>query len=253
MIPIRDENPALHTSMATFGLIALNIVSWIVIQKMGTFPGLFESICRFGLIPGELLGTVKPGTHIRLAQRIVCRTGEPAWWTLFTSMFMHGGWFHIIGNMWFMFIFGDNVEDVMGSAKFVLFYLVCGTAAAGAQILADPSSAVPMVGASGAIGGVMGAYIVMFPKAPVHMLVFFFFIFFRIAVPAFVMLGYWFFLQLAGGMVSFSEGTGGVAFWAHIGGFAAGALLVHLFTDRERVREIRERRGRARRIVYRYR
>ena len=126
-------------------------------------------------------------------------------------------------------------------------------AAAGAQIIADPSSAIPMVGASGAIGGVMGAYIVMFPKAPVHMLVFFFFIFFRIIVPAFFMIGYWFLLQLAGGMVSLGTSGGGVAFWAHIGGFAAGALLVHLFTDKKRVQEHRAKRGRARRMMYRYR
>jgi len=253
MIPIRDENPTLHASAATFTIIGLNIAAWALIQRLGTPPAIFNSIWEYGLIPGELLGNLEPGTAVELGPGVVLRTGEPAWWTVFTSMFMHGGWLHIIGNMWFLGIFGDNVEDVMGSVKFVLFYLICGAAAAGAQIMFDPASGVPMVGASGAIGGVMGAYIVMFPKAPVHMLVFFGFFFFRVIIPAFLMLGYWFLLQIAGGMVSLGGGSAGVAFWAHIGGFAAGVLLVHLFTDRDRVDEIRARRGRARRIIYRHR
>ena len=122
MIPIRDENPTLHTSIATFTIIGLNVAAWALIQKFGTPPAIYESVCKYGLIPGELLGKVEPGTPIKFAPD--CTTGEPAWWTLITSMFMHGGWLHIIGNMWFMFIFGDNVEDVMGSTKFILFYLV---------------------------------------------------------------------------------------------------------------------------------
>ena len=124
MIPIRDDNPTFHTSVATFTIIGLNVAAWAIIQKFGTPPAIYESVCTYGLIPGELLGKIEPGTPIKVAQDAVCTTGEPAWWTLFTSMFMHGGWLHIIGNMWFMFIFGDNVEDVMGSVKFVLFYLV---------------------------------------------------------------------------------------------------------------------------------
>jgi membrane associated rhomboid family serine protease len=158
-------------------------------------------------------------------------TADPAWHTLVTSMFMHGGWMHLLGNMWFLHVFGNNVEDSMGSARFVLFYLTCGLAAAALQILSDPRSGIPMVGASGAIGGVMGAYVVLYPRVHVHMLVIFGFYVTTIAVPAMLMLGYWFLLQLLGGFGSLLRAGGGVAFWAHVGGFGAGALLVLLFRD----------------------
>src|SRR5690606_1389007 len=142
-------------------------------------------------------------------------------------------WFHIIGNMWFLWVFGNNVEDSMGRIRFLLFYLLCGAAAAMAQVVASPSSAVPMVGASGAVSGVMGAYIVLFPRVTVHMLVFLGFFITVMRVPAFVMLGYWFLLQVIGGLPQIAGGEpGGVAFWAHAGGFVAGALLVFLFRNR---------------------
>jgi membrane associated rhomboid family serine protease len=166
-------------------------------------------------------------------------------------MFMHGGWFHILGNMWFLFIFGDNVEDAMGPFRFLVFYLLCGIAAVGAQVAASPASPIPMVGASGAIGGVMGAYAVTFPRSRVHMLVVFGFFITRIVVPAFLMLGYWFILQVLGGMVG-GEG-GGVAFWAHIGGFAAGVILVFILRDGRRLDECREKRLVAERVFQRYR
>jgi membrane associated rhomboid family serine protease len=250
MIPIRDDNPTYHRSIATFAIIALNVVAWAFVQGLGFSPSLAKSICQFGLVPGELLGTVAPGTAIPLGRGLVCITeSSPNWYTLVTSMFMHGGWFHILGNMWFLFIFGDNVEDAMGPVRFVAFYLLCGLAAAGAQMLSSPGSALPMVGASGAIGGVMGAYAVLYPRAPVHMLVFFGFFFTRIVVPAFLMLGYWFLLQLLGG---FFPGQAGVAFWAHIGGFVAGIALLRLFCVSGRVDECRARRGRTDRIVRRY-
>jgi len=145
---------------------------------------------------------------------------------------MHGGWFHIIGNMWFLWIFGNNVEDAMGPVRFVIFYLLCGVAAAALQVGANPQSTVPMVGASGAIGGVMGAYVLLYPRVHVQLLIFLGFFVTTIAVPAVFMLGYWFLLQVIGGFGSVG-GEGGVAFWAHVGGFAAGALLVMVFRKPE--------------------
>jgi membrane associated rhomboid family serine protease len=146
-------------------------------------------------------------------------------------MFLHGSWFHLLGNMWFLWIFGNNVEDSMGHARFAVFYLLCGLAAAALQVVSQPDSGIPMVGASGAIGGVMGAYIVLYPRVHVHMLVIFGIFVRTIAVPASFMLGYWFLLQLLGGAVSLGREGGGVAFWAHVGGFAAGAALIFLFRD----------------------
>jgi membrane associated rhomboid family serine protease len=150
-------------------------------------------------------------------------------------MFLHGGWFHLIGNMWFLWLFGNNVEDSQGHGRFTAFYLLSGLAAAAAQTLVNPDSAIPMVGASGAISGVMGAYIVLYPKVRIHMLVILGFFITRIAVPAFLMLGYWFLIQLLGGLPTLGEEKGGVAFWAHAGGFLAGAALILVFKDDELV------------------
>ena len=244
MIPIRDDNQTFSTAWATFLIIGLNVASWILLQGFGMYPVLPESLCRFGVIPGELLGTVAPGTPVPLGGGMSCIVeGASNWYTVFTHMFMHGGWLHIIGNMWFLYIFGDNVEDAVGTVRFTLFYLACGLAAVAVQMVANPSSAVPMVGASGAISGVMGAYIVLFPRAPVHMLVFFGFFFTRIVVPAFFMLGYWFLLQLLGGFFSLGMGSGGVAFWAHVGGFVAGMLFIWPLCNPERTKACRQRRG----------
>src|SRR3989441_5037563 len=164
-------------------------------------------------------------------------TGAPHWWTVLTSMFMHGGWFHVLGNMWFLWIFGNNVEDSMGHGRFVVFYLVCGVLAALAQIFSSPGSPVPMIGASGAISGVMGAYVVLYPRVRVHMLVWLGFWVTTIAVPAYVMLFYWAFLQLLGSLPALGQSTeqGGVAFLAHLGGFAAGAALIKAFARGELV------------------
>jgi membrane associated rhomboid family serine protease len=148
-------------------------------------------------------------------------------------MFLHGGWFHLIGNMWFLWVFGNNVEDSMGRVRYLVFYLLCGLAAAASQTLVNPGSAIPMVGASGAISGVMGAYIVLYPRVRVHMLVFLGIFITRIVVPAYLMLGYWFLLQIIGG--GLASGEGGVAFWAHAGGFVTGALLIYVFRDPELV------------------
>ncbi len=226
MFPIRDDNPQLLTPYATYGIVALNVVAWIFAQGLGNEPGLSASICNFGLIPGELLRQVSSSLSM-------CVIGEPTWYTTVTSMFMHGGWMHILGNMWFLWIFGNNVEDAMGSWRFVCFYLLCGLAAAAAQVAADPSSNIPMVGASGAIGGVMGAYILLYPRVRVHMLFVLVVYVTTFAVPAWLMLGYWLLLQIVSGVSTFGNEGGGVAFWAHIGGFVGGAILVYLFRDNE--------------------
>jgi membrane associated rhomboid family serine protease len=253
MIPIRDDNPTVHRSIATFLIIALNIFTWVFIQGLGFNPTLVESVCRFGLIPAEFAGAVDPGTKVQLGRHATCiLDGDPNWYSLFTSMFMHGGWLHLIGNMWFLFVFGDNVEDVMGPFRFIVFYLLCGLAAEGAQYMSNTSSTLPMVGASGAIGGVMGAYAVLFPRAPVHVLVIAGFFLTRVVVPAFFMLGFWVFFQLIAGMLQ-GGGEGGVAFWAHIGGFFSGIVLLRFFCNGDRVEECRFQRGRTRRWIQQHR
>jgi membrane associated rhomboid family serine protease len=234
MFPLRDENPTLSASWATLVLIALNGAAWFFVQGLGTEPALSSSVCTLGAIAGELLGTLPPGTHVQTGPDTWCvLTDDPNWITPLTSMFLHGGWFHLIGNLWFLAVFGDNVEDSMGAGRFVVFYVICGLVAVAAQLLANPASPVPMVGASGAIGGVMGAYAILYPRVPVHMLVFLGFFFTRIVVPAYLLLGYWFMLQILGGIPTVG-GTGvGVAFWAHVGGFLAGVALIFAFLWRE--------------------
>jgi membrane associated rhomboid family serine protease len=235
MFPLGDENPTLERSITTYVVIALNVLLWIFLQNMGMGQAFIQSLCRFGLIPAELLGNVQPGTAVSLGRQGRCvMDADPGWFTAVSSMFMHGGWLHLIGNMWFLAIFGDNVEDSMGHFRFVLFYLVCGLAAVAAQVVSNPQSTVPMVGASGAIGGVMGAYAVLYPKARVHMLVFLGFFITRIIVPAYFMLGYWFIIQLLSAIPSGARSSG-VAFWAHIGGFIAGAVLIFIFKDPRRM------------------
>lgn len=244
MFPIRDENPTLHKSITTYAIIVLNALVWIFIQNAGFNPGFVQSIFSFGLIPGELLGSLPPGTQVDLGHGITYVIGNVGnILSLISHMFMHGGWFHIIGNMWFLAIFGDNVEDSMGSVRFLLFYLLCGFAAAATQMALSPASSVPMVGASGAIGGVMGAYVILYPRVPVHMLIFLGFFVTRIIVPAFFMLGYWFLIQLAGVAVAAGSPGAGVAFGAHVGGFISGVVLIFFFRKMDRVREKRSQGG----------
>ena len=232
MFPIRADNPHFLTPISTVALIGLNAAVWIFVQGLGTNPALSASVCTLGLIPGELLQTIPAGTSVQLSPGTVCVIGDATtWYTPLTSMFLHGGWLHILFNMWFLWIFGNNVEDSMGHVRFVVFYLVCGFAAAVLQVLSDPGSAIPMVGASGAIGGIMGAYVVLFPRVHVHLLVILGFYVTTIAVPAVLMLGYWFLAQLVGGWASAGSEGGGVAFWAHVGGFVAGAVLIFLFRN----------------------
>jgi len=235
VFPYKDENPTELTPVVTVGIIALNLLAWLFVQGMGAEEPLARSVCQLGLIPGEVLGTAPAGTSVPLGPGVRCvLTAEPHWWTVLTSMFMHGGWFHIIGNMWFLWVFGNNIEDSMGHARFVVFYLLCGVAAAAAQMLVAPRSVVPMVGASGAISGVMGAYVLLYPRVRVHTIVTLGFFLTRMTLPAYVMLGYWFVLQLLMGAVGALSATeGGVAVWAHVGGFVAGLVLVKLFANPE--------------------
>jgi membrane associated rhomboid family serine protease len=228
MFPYRDDNPSVLTPVVTVALIAANLAVWIVLQGMGNDQRLAASVCELGLIPGDLLHRLPVGYAFPVGDGMSCvvEAGH-SYKTLFTSMFLHGGWLHVLGNCWYLWVFGNNVEDAMGHLRFLAFYLVCGVAAAAAQILADPGSAVPMVGASGAISGVMGAYVVLYPRVRVHTLVVLVVFFFRMTFPAWVVLGLWFLMQVLNSSI---EGqVGGVAVMAHIGGFLAGALLIFVF------------------------
>ncbi len=232
MIPIRDDNPSIRRPLITLALIAANGAVWFFVQGLGTPEALVHSVCELGLLPAEVTGSVPPGTLVPLTADKGCITVSGVWYTPLTSMFLHGGWLHLAGNLWFLWIFGDNVEDAMGHARFLLFYLTCGLVAAALQVATQPNSVVPMVGASGAIGGVMGAYIVLYPRVRVHMLFILGFYVTTIAVPALWMLGYWLLIQLVGASLSIGSTGGGTAFWAHVGGFVAGAVLSFLFRNR---------------------
>ena len=145
MFPIKDDNPHFLTPFVTYGLIAANLLMWIGVQGLGSEGPLVASLCQLGLIPGELLGSVPAGTRVDLGPRAVCvLSGDPNWITPLTSMFLHGGWFHLIGNLWFLWIFGNNVEDSMGHLRFAVFYLLCGFGADVLQVVSDPDSTVPM-------------------------------------------------------------------------------------------------------------
>lgn len=205
MFPIRDHNPSGKTPFVTIALIAVNVLVFLAYFLGKNDFQLQFFFLQWGLVPARLM------------------TGE-GYETLVTSMFLHGGIMHLAGNMLFLWIYGDNLEDEMGHLPFLLFYLAAGLAAAGLQAVADLSSQIPMVGASGAIAGVMGGYLLLFPRAKVDVL-FIFLIFFRIfAIPAWIVLGLWFGLQIFSGFSTPSDG-GGVAYWAHAGGFIAGLAL----------------------------
>ena len=237
MFPYHDENETQRPAYVTMAFVALNVFMWVVVQGAGSALPLATSVCNLGLIPGELTGTLPPGAGFPIGEGLVCLTDpgrQPI--NVLTSMFLHGSWMHLLGNMWFLWLFGNNVEDAMTRVRFVIFYLACGLAAALLQVVTEPSSAVPMVGASGAISGVMGAYLVLFPRVRVYTLVPLFIVFTTVALPAWVMLLYWAVLQLFGGFVRIGgESSGGVAFWAHVGGFIAGVVLVKLFERPDRL------------------
>lgn len=234
MFPISDDNPAELPPLVTVGIILANVAVWILYQGAGLSAEAMEaSVCGLGAIPAEITGSIASW------EGSPCRPGGGNFAGLFTSMFLHGGWGHLLGNMWFLWIFGNNVEDSMGHLRFLLFYTLCGLAAAGAHVFADPSSTLPMVGASGAISAILGAYLLLYPRAKVKTVIFIIIFFTVLELPAFLYLGYWFLLQLFG-VLGPSMG-GGVAFWAHIGGFVAGVVLVLIFRNPRLVQAKRNR------------
>jgi membrane associated rhomboid family serine protease len=251
MFPYHDENTAQRTSYVTYALIGVNVVVWLAIQGAGSTIPLARSVCELGLIPGELTGRLAPGTPFPMGEGLVCLT-DPGRQVgnVLSSMFLHGGWMHLLGNMWFMWIFGNNIEDSMGHARFLVFYLLCGVAAALAQVMINPDSGIPMVGASGAISGVMGAYLILYPRVRVWTMVPIGFFLTSIALPAWTMLLYWIAIQTFGGLIGIlGEERGGVAFWAHIGGFVAGVVLIKVFARPNDVAAHRSQRWRPERVT----
>jgi membrane associated rhomboid family serine protease len=235
MIPLHDDNPTTRTPIVTLSLIAICVLVYLWQISLG--PRAAEAaVYSFGFIPAVVFeGASLPPKLVRV----------PAELTLVTSMFLHGGFMHLAGNMLYLWVFGNNIEDVCGHFRFVLFYLLCGLVAAFAQALPNPASEVPMIGASGAISGVLGAYLLLFPHARVRVLIPLILVFFT-TVPAGWLLGFWFVFQLLNGLGA-SSAEGGVAFWAHVGGFIAGMGLIYLLRDPQfRTRLGARRRGRSR-------
>jgi membrane associated rhomboid family serine protease len=250
MIPYHDENDTTRPAVVTLAIIVMCVAAWVLVQGAGADLSVARSVCNLGLIPGELTGMLRPGTRFPMGEGLACVIDPGAQYAnIFTSMFLHGSWMHLIGNMWFLWLFGNNVEDSMTRPRFLAFYLLCGITAALAQVIIEPNSGIPMVGASGAISGVMGGYLVLYPRVRVYTLVPIGFFITSIALPAWAMLIYWMVLQLAGGVTGiFSEAAGGVAFWAHIGGFLAGVILIKVFAKRKHVVEHTQQQWRPERV-----
>jgi membrane associated rhomboid family serine protease len=225
VIPIHDDNPTERSPVVTVALIAACVAAFLW-QLSFDAPGRQAVIYALGVIPAVLFGQADLAPELAWVPEAA---------TPVTSMFLHGGWMHLLGNMWFLWLFGDNVEDSMSRPRFVVFYLLCGVVAALAQVVTRPDSGVPMVGASGAISGVMGAYLVLYPRVRVYAMVPLGIVFTSVALPAWMMLGYWILIQVVSGAASAGNVGGGVAFWAHVGGFAAGVVLVKPFARRDRV------------------
>ena len=215
MIPLRDVIPSRTTPYVTIGIIAVNALAfWFELSLSG--PSRQAFLREFGIVPAAFAGP-----------------------TVLSSMFLHGGWLHVIGNMWYLWIFGDNVEDRLGHGRYLVFYLLCGGLAGLAQIAMDPKSTVPMIGASGAIAGVMGAYFVLYPHSRVLTLIPLFIFIEIVEIPAIFFLGFWFLMQLFSGVGSIAQTTGaqgGIAFWAHVAGFVVGLAGVFVFRRPERQR-----------------
>ena len=218
MIPFKDDNPVSTAPIVTVGIVTLNVLVFLI-QLVLMRDGQ-ETAFAFGAIPQNLIYSYH-------TQPI------PAFLTIFTSMFMHGGLMHIGGNMLYLWIFGNNIEDSLGHIRFLLFYLFCGVVSAYAHAFSDPTSTIPMIGASGAISGVLGAYVLLFPSARVHTLVFFGFFIQVLRIPALIVIGFWAIIQFLSGLLS--QGglhQGGVAWFAHVGGFLAGLLTIKLWLPR---------------------
>ncbi len=256
MFPLKDNIPTRRFPVVTVSIIAINIVMFFLFQEARWDGGGFsvdeENVIDYAAIPYEL---TNPGDHCEAAgSQVACEgqpgvTGEaepqpPTILTVFTAMFMHGGFLHIAGNMLFLWIFGNNIEDSMGRVRFLIFYLLAGIAAMAAQTLFNPDSAVPTLGASGAVAGVLGAYALIYPRARVVTVVFIILFFTVLELPALLVLGAWLVLQLLPAVAEASQPAagGGVAYWAHIGGFLCGLALIKLFANK--VDEDYDRHGR---------
>ena len=230
MIPLKDTIPSRTVPFINYTIILINLLCFLYQLSLG--PHLEKFLYAWGVVPAQFFAPLSIG-HLHLSQRIL---------PLFTSMFLHGGWLHFLGNMLYLYIFGDNVEDRLGHARYFLFYLLSGVLAAAVHLLTNTGSRVPTIGASGAIAGVMGAYFFLFPYARVVTLIFIFFFFDIVEIPAFFFLAFWFILQFLSGTVSFDAQnalSGGVAWWAHIGGFLSGILLLFAFGVRRTRRGMR--------------
>ena len=221
MIPLRDDNPTSITPFVTYALIAACILVFLWQMSLGE-KGFEAAVLALGVIPAALLGDARLPPELYLVPPVA---------TVFSSMFLHGGFMHLAGNMLYLWIFGNNVEDSMGHTRFVIFYLLCGVAAVLAQALPNPGSTIPMIGASGAISGVLGAYLLLFPRAHVLVLIPLGVFTRLIHLPAMFVLGFWFVLQLINSALV-EGGQGGVAWGAHIGGFVAGMILIPVFKYR---------------------
>jgi len=217
MIPLKDDIPSYRPPVITVALISINCLIYFLLLSLG--EGYQLALVKWGTIPYEVTHGVELTPELSFSIPL----------SLFSSMFLHGGFFHLAGNMLYLWIFGDNVEDQLGHAKFFIFYILCGLAASLLHIFTTPNSQVPMVGASGAIAGVLGAYIIRFPHARILTLIFFGFFIRIVAVPALFVLGFWFILQLLYALPSIGSTSGGVAWFAHVGGFLAGIVLFKLF------------------------
>src|SRR6266700_4108195 len=230
MFPIRDDQPRFSTPYVNYFIIALNVLIYVFFELPLQMQGgrHFEAlIFQFGFVPEHLTGALAGAPQYSISASLL---------TIFTSMFLHGDLFHIIGNLWFLWIFGDNIEDRLGHFSYLIFYLLCGFAAAFTHIILNLGSNLPTVGASGAISGVMGAYLLLYPRAKVLTLVVLIVFFTFWWLPSWVFLCYWFLLQFLAGAATIGETGpgGGVAVWAHVGGFVAGLLLIKVFPARTR-------------------
>lgn len=216
---MKDDNPVTITPVVTWALIALNVA--IFMYQMSLGPGAAQLfVYQYGAIPAVVAGVHSLPGHVAQIPPVM---------SVFTSMFLHGSFMHLIGNMWFLWIFGNNIEEAMGHLRFGVFYLICGVLASFSHILSNTGSTIPSIGASGAIAGVLGAYLLLYPHARVLTLIFFLFFIRLLYVPAGLVLGLWFLFQVLSGSMAGAQETGGVAFWAHVGGFVAGLVLVGLF------------------------
>lgn len=234
MIPVGDELPTVRPPVMTYLILATLVGVWVFVQGAGVNEvELATSICNLGLVPGEITHMARLGTAVPLGNGMACVVDNESinLLTPLLSMFLHGGWLHLLGNCLFFWVFGNNVEDSMGHVRFLVFYLVCGLAAGAAQVMSQPGSPVPTVGASGAISGILGAYLVLYPRVRVRML----FVFFVISIPAWAVLLWWFGWQLLSALPALMDVrpdvSSGVAVWAHIGGFLTGLILVKLFEN----------------------